>query len=221
MTTQPAAADQRRTVPHGTVPNREEGGQDGAPASSPAQAPPTSAPAPATRRAPSLVLVATGDGKGKTTAAMGTVLRALERSWGVCVIQFVKSGKWHSGEASVLTGLGAEWHTMGDGFTWESEDLGHSAEMAQAAWRVASEAINSGRYQLVVLDEITYPVNWGWIRRDDVVACISGRPEHTSIFLTGRDAPAELVAVADTVTEMRNVKHAYEAGIRASKGIDF
>ena len=133
----------------------------------------------------------------------------------------MKSGKWHSGEASVLTGLGAEWHTMGDGFTWESEDLGHSAEMAQAAWRVASEAINSGRYQLVVLDEITYPVNWGWIDGDDVVACISGRPEHTSIFLTGRDAPAELVAVADTVTEMRNVKHAYEAGIRAAKGIDF
>jgi len=81
--------------------------------------PPTNAPPDATRRAPSIVLVATGDGKGKTTAAMGTVLRALERGWEVCVVQFVKSGKWNSGEAALLTKLGAEWHTMGDGFSWE------------------------------------------------------------------------------------------------------
>ena len=103
--------------------------------------PPTVAPPAATRRAPSLVLVATGDGKGKTTAAMGTVLRALSREWKVCVVQFLKSGKWKSGEARMLSDLGAEWHTMGDGFTWEVDDLEHSAEMARSAWAVAKEAI--------------------------------------------------------------------------------
>ena len=183
--------------------------------------PPTTPPPEATRRAPSIVLVATGDGKGKTTAAMGTVVRALGRGWAVCVVQFVKSGKWNSSEVRLLTELGAEWHTMGDGFSWEVADLGRSAEIARSAWAVAKEAIASGRYQLVILDEVTYPVNWGWIDGDDVAGAIAGRPAQVNIFVTGRDAPGPLVAVADTVTEMRNVKHAYEAGIRAAKGIDF
>jgi cob(I)alamin adenosyltransferase len=184
-------------------------------------APPTEAPPQATRRAPSLVLIATGDGKGKTTAAMGTVLRALGRGWKVCVVQFLKSGKWKSGEARMLSELGAEWHVMGDGFTWEVDDLEHSAEMARSAWAVAKEAIASGRYQLVVLDEVTYPVNWGWLPSDDVAHSIASRPTKVNIFVTGRDAPAALVDIADTVTDMRNVKHAYEAGIREAKGIDF
>jgi cob(I)alamin adenosyltransferase len=167
------------------------------------------------------VLVATGDGKGKTTAAMGTALRALARGWGVCVVQFVKSGKWGSGEVRLLSDLGAQCHTMGDGFTWDSDDLERSAEMARAAWELAREAIASGRYELVVLDEVTYPVNWGWVDGDDIVAAISSRPEKVNIFLTGRDAPPALVDAADTVTDMRNVKHAYEAGVLAAKGIDF
>ena len=183
--------------------------------------PPTTAPPQATRRAPSLVLIATGDGKGKTTAAMGTVLRALGRGWKVCVVQFLKSGKWKSGEARALSELGVEWHTMGDGFTWEVDDLGHSAEMARSAWSVAKEAIASGRYELVVLDEITYPVNWGWVPGEEVTTCIAERPSKVNIFVTGRDAPAQLVDIADTVTDMRNVKHAYDAGIREAKGIDF
>ena len=183
--------------------------------------PPTVAPPPATRRAASIVLVATGDGKGKTTAAMGTALRALGRGWKVCVVQFVKSGKWNSGEARTLGDLGADWHTMGDGFTWDSDDLDHSADMARAAWAVAKAAIASGDYRLVVLDEVTYPINWGWVPGDDVAACIASRPPDVNVFATGRDAPDLLVGVADTVTDMRNVKHAYEAGIRAAKGIDF
>ena len=183
--------------------------------------PPTTAPPRANKRAPSIVLVATGDGKGKTTAAMGTALRALARGWRVCVVQFVKSSKWGSGEVHLLNDLGAECHTMGDGFTWDSDDLERSAEMARAAWELAREAIASGRYELVVLDEVTYPVNWGWIDGDAVVSAISGRPEKVNVFLTGRDAPPSLVEVADTVTDMRNVKHAYEAGILAAKGIDF
>jgi cob(I)alamin adenosyltransferase len=183
--------------------------------------PPTGAPPDATRRAPSIVLVATGNGKGKTTAAMGTVLRALGRGWKVCVVQFVKSGKWNSGEVRMLSDLGAEWHTMGDGFTWESDDLDRSADMARAAWALARDAIASGDYRLVVLDEVTYPINWGWIPADEVGACITSRPPAVNVFATGRDAPAILVEVADTVTDMQNVKHAYEAGIRAAKGIDF
>jgi cob(I)alamin adenosyltransferase len=167
------------------------------------------------------VLVATGDGKGKTTAAMGTALRALARGWGVCVVQFVKSGKWNSGEVRLLKDLGAECHTMGDGFTWDSDDLERSAEIARSAWELAMEAISSGRYELVVLDEVTYPINWGWVDVNDVVSAISGRPEKVNVFLTGRDAPTALVEVADTVTDMHNVKHAYEAGILAAKGIDF
>jgi cob(I)alamin adenosyltransferase len=165
--------------------------------------------------------VATGDGKGKTTAAMGTVVRALGRGWAVCVVQFVKSGKWNSSEVRLLSDLGAEWHTMGDGFSWEVDDLERSAEVARSAWAVAKEAVLSGRYRLVVLDEITYPVNWGWIDGADVAGTISARPAPVNVFLTGRDAPGPLVDVADTVTEMRNVKHAYQAGIRAAKGIDF
>ncbi len=183
--------------------------------------PPGTAPPRASTRAASIVLVATGDGKGKTTAAMGTALRALARGWGVCVVQFVKSGKWNSGEVRLLNDLGAECHTMGDGFTWDSDDLERSAEMARSAWELAKEAISSGRYGLVVLDEVTYPINWGWVDGNDVVSAISGRPEKVNVFLTGRDAPPALVEVADTVTDMHNVKHAYEAGILAAKGIDF
>jgi cob(I)alamin adenosyltransferase len=183
--------------------------------------PPTAAPPRATTRAASIVLVATGDGKGKTTAAMGTALRALGRGWAVCIVQFVKSGKWNSGEVRLLKDLGAECHTMGDGFTWDSDDLERSAEIARSAWELAKEAIASGRYELVVLDEVTYPINWGWVDGSDVVSAISGRPEKVNVFLTGRDAPPVLVDVADTVTDMHNVKHAYEAGILAAKGIDF
>jgi cob(I)alamin adenosyltransferase len=183
--------------------------------------PPTTAPPRANTRATSIVLVATGDGKGKTTAAMGTALRALGRGWAVCIVQFVKSGKWNSGEVRLLKDLGAECHTMGDGFTWDSDDLERSAEIARSAWELAKEAIASGRYELVVLDEVTYPINWGWVDGSDVVSAISGRPEKVNVFLTGRDAPPALVGVADTVTDMHNVKHAFEAGILAAKGIDF
>jgi cob(I)alamin adenosyltransferase len=183
--------------------------------------PPTTAPLRANKRAASIVLVATGDGKGKTTAAVGTALRALARGWAVCVVQFVKSGKWGSGEVRVLNDLGAECHTMGDGFTWDSDDLERSAEMARSAWELAKEAIASGRYELVVLDEVTYPVNWGWLDGNEVASAISGRPDKVNVFLTGRDAPQALVEVADTVTDMHNVKHAYEAGILAAKGIDY
>jgi cob(I)alamin adenosyltransferase len=184
--------------------------------------PPTEPPArPPRRQVPSLVLVNTGDGKGKSTAAFGVVLRAVARGWRVCVIQFLKSGRWRTGEEEVGRRLGVDWNPMGDGFTWEVDDLDRSRALAEAAWAAARSAIASGEYRLVVLDEITYPMNWGWIPTDEVVAAIRARPEQVNLVLTGRDAPAALLDVADTVTEMVKVRHAYDRGVLARRGIDY
>ena len=170
---------------------------------------------------PSRVLVNTGHGKGKTTAALGTALRAVARGWKVCVIQFMKSGAWKVGEEKAARSLGIEWWTIGDGFTWESRDLDATEAVARAAWDAAREVISSGHYDMVVLDEITYPLNWGWIPADEVVRTIADRPEHVNIIATGRDASPELIAVADTVTEMVAVRHAYDLGIGARRGIEY
>jgi len=182
---------------------------------------PTLGPARATRKAPSIVMVNTGDGKGKSTAAFGTAMRAVARGWKVCVIQFVKSGKWKVGEQKAAVSLGIEWLTIGDGFTWDSKDMDRTEAMARHAWTVSKEKIQSGRYGLVVLDEITYPMNWGWIPSAEVVDVIKNRPPSVNVIATGRDAPAELIEVADTVTEMKKVKHAFDRGVRAIRGLDF
>ena len=169
----------------------------------------------------SLVLVNTGHGKGKSTAAFGVVMRAVARGWRVCVIQFIKSDKWRVGEEQVARQLGVEWLKGGDGFTWESPDLDESAGRAAAAWHLAAAAIAGGEYELVVLDEVTYPINYGWIDGGAVVGAIRDRPAHVYVVATGRDAPPELIDVADTVTEMVKVKHVYDRGVRARRGIDF
>lgn len=183
--------------------------------------PPRSAPPRATRKATSLVIVNTGDGKGKSTAAFGTALRAVARGWKVCVVQFMKSDRWKVGERDSAVRLGVEWWTVGDGFTWDSKNMERTEAVAREGWRVAREKLASGEYQLVVLDEITYPINWGWIPIDEVLSAISSRPPTVNVIATGRDAPKGLVDLADTVTEMRNRKHAFDAGIRAIRGIDF
>jgi cob(I)alamin adenosyltransferase len=167
------------------------------------------------------VLVNTGDGKGKSTAAFGVLMRGVARGWRVCVIQFIKSGKWKVGEEKVARQLGVDWLKGGDGFTWESPDLDQSRGRAVAAWQLAAAAIAGGDYQLVVLDEITYPMNYEWISTDEVIASIAGRPEHVNVVATGRDAPEALIEVADTVTEMVKVRHAYDRGIKARRGLDF
>ncbi|HWM74750.1 MAG TPA: cob(I)yrinic acid a,c-diamide adenosyltransferase [Nocardioides sp.] len=176
---------------------------------------------PERRVVPSIVLVNTGDGKGKSTAAFGTIMRAVARDWTVGVVQFMKSGKWRVGEEKIARQLGVDWWTIGDGFTWESDDLDRSAVIAREAWRAAAEALSADRYDLLVLDEITYPVNYGWIEPEPVWTAIRERSERTNVFCTGRNAPQELVDLADTVTEMRMVKHAYTTGVRAKRGIDF
>ena len=183
--------------------------------------PPTEAPPKATVRAPSLLLINTGDGKGKSTAAFGTVMRAIARGWKVAVIQFLKSGEWSVGEEKIARDIGVVWWAMGDGFTWDSEDMEESEAIAKAGWEKAAETIRSGEYDLVVLDEATYPINWGWIDIDAAVDVLGGRPGKVNVILTGRDAPQRLIDIADTVTEMRKVKHAYDSGIMARRGIDY
>ena len=182
---------------------------------------PLQGPPLASRRVPSVVIVNTGNGKGKSTAAFGTAMRAVARGWKVCVIQFLKSDRWKVGEKEMATRLGVEWWTIGDGFTWDSRDMERTEAIAREAWRVAGEKIESGDYGLVVLDEITYPMNWGWIATTEVVAAIAARPPSVNVIATGREAPPELIELADTVTEMRNRKHAFDRGIKAIRGIDF
>ena len=183
--------------------------------------PPTEAPQKATEREPSLVLVNTGDGKGKSTAAFGTAIRAVARGWKVGVVQFLKSGEWSVGEEKIGRQIGIDWWVLGDGFTWDSENLEETEAIARQAWETAKEKIKSGEYQLLILDEITYPINWRWIAVDDVVDAVQERPETVSLILTGRDAPQQIIDLADTVTEMRKVKHAYDRGVMARRGIDY
>jgi cob(I)alamin adenosyltransferase len=172
-------------------------------------------------RAESVVLVNTGHGKGKSSSAFGVMGRGWARGWKVAVVQFVKGGKWKVGERKLADHLGIEWHTLGDGFTWESTDLDETAAKGAHAWEVARGKLASGAYDLLILDELTYAVNYGWVPVEEVAGAIRSRPPRTNVVITGRDAPAELVEIADTVTEMRKVKHAYDRGIKAKKGIEY
>ena len=183
--------------------------------------PPTSRPDPGSVRAPSLVIVNTGDGKGKSTAAFGTMLRAVARGWRVSVVQFLKSGDWKVGEEKIGRDLGVDWWALGDGFTWDSDDMDESEAVANEAWEFAAGVITGGNYDLVILDEITYPMNWEWIDTSAVIDTIRNRPDHVNVILTGRDTPESLVDLADTVTSMSKVKHAFDRGVMARRGLDF
>lgn len=168
-----------------------------------------------------LLLVYTGHGKGKTTAALGLAFRALGRGMRVAVVQFVK-GKWKTGErvlAETLPGL--TFLVMGRGFTWESDDLSRDRAAAREAWEVSREILSRGEHDVVVLDEITYAIHCGFVSAAEVSAAIRGRAPHVHVVLTGRNAPEEVVEIADLVTEMKAVKHPYERGVRAQPGLDY
>jgi cob(I)alamin adenosyltransferase len=167
-----------------------------------------------------LILVNTGNGKGKSTAAFGTAIRALGQGLTVSVIQFIK-GKWKTGEMETAQRLGLEFMPMGKGFTWESKNLEEDKALMREAWAVASEKILSGKYDLIILDEINYVLGYGYLPVDDVIRTLKSRPPHVHVGLTGRNAPDEIISIADCVTEMRDVKHPYRNGIPAQKGIDF
>jgi cob(I)alamin adenosyltransferase len=168
-----------------------------------------------------IVIVNTGDGKGKSSSAFGVMLRAVARGWNVIVVQFIKSDKWQTGEKKMAEQLGVTWITGGDGFTRESDDMEATERAAQDAWAKASHAVQSGDFDLVILDEATYPVTFGWIDVSEVVAAITARPQNVNVLITGRDADSALIDLADTVTEMKKVKHAFDEGIAAKKGLDY
>ena len=167
-----------------------------------------------------LVLVHTGHGKGKSTAAFGLALRAHGRGKPVQIYQFMKVPSARFGEHRVFEQLGVPIIGLGDGFSWKSQDLAHSAQLARDGWARAEATIRAGAHFLVVLDEIMYPLRYGWVPLDPVLACLRERPAHVHVVLTGRQAPAELIEVADTVTEMALVKHHYQAGVPAQRGIE-
>ncbi|MGC9358834.1 MAG: cob(I)yrinic acid a,c-diamide adenosyltransferase [Anaerolineae bacterium] len=168
-----------------------------------------------------LLIVYTGDGKGKTTAALGLVLRAWGHGMRVCVVQFIKSARGRWGEVKAASKLGITWHTMGTGFVWEPGDDEQARQRALETWELAKEIIASGEYDLVVLDEFTYPLQYAWIKTGEVVDWLQQeRPSSVHVVITGRNAPEHLVAVADLVTEMRNVKHPFDEGVPAQKGIE-
>ena len=168
-----------------------------------------------------LVIVNTGNGKGKTTAAMGLLLRAWGRDMKVIMLQFIKHSTANFGEQRAAQKMGVEMRAMGDGFTWRSRDLEQTADLARAHWEDCREVIAGGGYDVVILDEFTYPLHYGWIPVEEVLETLRGRPEMQHIVITGRNAPPALTEFADLVTEMQVVKHPYHSGIKAQPGVEF
>ncbi|MHA0044227.1 cob(I)yrinic acid a,c-diamide adenosyltransferase [Deinococcus sp. PEB2-63] len=168
-----------------------------------------------------LLIVNTGNGKGKTTAALGLMLRAHGRGLRVRMFQFLKHESAKFGEHRTLDVLGLPYEGLGDGFTWRSKDLENSAAMAAHGWSLARAAIESGEHDLIVLDEFTYALKYGWVPWPEVEAVLRARDPRLHVVVTGRDALPELIALADTVSEIRPVKHAYGAGIGAQTGIEY
>lgn len=186
------------------------------------------------RRNRPLLLVHTGDGKGKSTAAFGLALRGWTQGWDIGVFQFVKSAKWRVGEQTVLERLGAlyretreggpvEWHKMGSGWSWSRKEgiVDDHAAAAAEGWAEIKRRLAAQRHDLYVLDEFTYPMQWGWVDTEDVLSTLSTRPGHQHVVITGRRADPRLVELADLVTEMIQVKHPFATGQKGQKGIEW
>ncbi len=169
-----------------------------------------------------LILVHTGDGKGKSSSAFGVIARALGWGHDVAVVQFIK-GKWKTGEREFFRAFPQQlvWHTMGDGFTWDTQDKAQDTKAARAAFAKAQEIMSSGDVDLLVLDEINIALRYDYLDIHSVIAGLDQRHPRTSVILTGRDAKPELIEYADLVSEMREIKHPFQAGIKAQQGIDF
>lgn len=186
------------------------------------------------RRNRPLVMVHTGPGKGKSTAAFGTAMRAWNQGWSIGVFQFVKSAKWRIGEQAVLERLGelhradgvggpVEWHKMGSGWSWSrkrgTED-DHAADAAEG-WAEVARRIQAESHDLYILDEFTYPIKWGWVDVDEVVTTLRNRPGRQFVIITGRDADPKLIDTADLVTEMTKIAHPMDAGQKGQRGIEW
>ena len=184
------------------------------------------------RRNRPLVMVHTGDGKGKSTAAFGLALRGWNQGWSIAVFQFVKSAKWRLGEQTAFEHLPSdppsgqgriEWHKMGSGWSWarkQGDEEDHAIAAAEG-WAEIKRRIAAEQHDLLLLDEFTYPINWGWVDVDDVVETLANRPGHQHVVITGRRADPKLLEVADLVTEMTKVKHPMDAGQKGQKGIEW
>ncbi|WP_303787359.1 cob(I)yrinic acid a,c-diamide adenosyltransferase [Azovibrio restrictus] len=168
-----------------------------------------------------VLLVNTGNGKGKSSAAFGLVARALGHGLKVAVVQFVKGRSDTGEEAFFRTVPGVSWHVCGEGFTWETQDDGRDKAAAAAAWQIVLQHLNNPDIGLVVLDEFTYALKYRWLETEPVLAAFAARPTHQHLVVTGRGAPPELLALADTATEMGMVKHAFQAGLKAMPGMEW
>lgn len=167
-----------------------------------------------------ILMVFTGNGKGKTTAAFGTALRAVGHDKKVGVIQFIK-GEWPNGERNLLSQHGVEFQVMSTGFTWETQNRQTDTAACLSVWQHARRMLADERLDLVLLDEITYMVSMDYLPLEELERALRERPAHQSVILTGRGCHRALMEMADTVTEMRPVKHAFDAGIQAQQGIDW
>ncbi|HEX5370345.1 MAG TPA: cob(I)yrinic acid a,c-diamide adenosyltransferase [Dehalococcoidia bacterium] len=174
-----------------------------------------------TEKRKALAVLYTGNGKGKTTAALGMLLRAWGRGMKVCMLSFIKNENSNFGEERAARKMGVELIPLGGGFTWLSKDLEQDKALAQRCWALCKEKIASGDHDIVILDEITYPLTYGWLDIDEVIETLRDRPENLHVVLTGREAPQPLIDFADLVTEMREVKHPFTLGIKAQPGVDF
>ncbi|GHO46401.1 cob(I)yrinic acid a,c-diamide adenosyltransferase [Ktedonospora formicarum] len=168
-----------------------------------------------------LVILNTGKGKGKTTAALGLLFRAWGQGLRVCILQFIKARTANWGEEKAARKVGIEIYPLGDGFTWLSKDIEHDKELARQGWELCKQKILSGEYDLIVLDELTYTLKYGWLEWREIQEVLDNRPEGMHIVITGRYPIPELVEYADTVSEITDIKHHYDAGVKAQKGIEF
>lgn len=167
-----------------------------------------------------LIIIFTGNGKGKSTAAFGTVARAVGHGQKAAVVQFIK-GNWECGERNLLSRNSVEFQVMATGFTWDTQDKESDTLAAQAVWQHAKRMLSDSSLDLVVLDEITYMVTYGYILLSDLIEALKRRPSNQTVIMTGRGCHRELIQLADTVTEMRSVEHAFEKGLKARQGIDW
>lgn len=167
-----------------------------------------------------ILIVFTGNGKGKSTAAFGTVTRAVGHGLKAGVIQFIKGG-WQCGERNLLEQYGVEFHVMATGFTWDTQDKESDTQAALTVWQHAKKLLADPAINLVVLDELTYMIKYNYLALNDVLHALKHRPEQQTVIITGRACHRDILELADTVTEMRPVKHAFEQGIKAQKGIDW
>ncbi|WP_045463941.1 cob(I)yrinic acid a,c-diamide adenosyltransferase [Vibrio hyugaensis] len=167
-----------------------------------------------------LLLVITGNGKGKSTSGFGTIARAVGHGLNCSVAQFIK-GTWDNGERNLLEKLGVEFQVMATGFTWETQNKTADTDAAQLVWQECKRMLKDESIDVILFDELTYMVSYGYIDLDEVVEALNNRPQMQSVVITGRGAHRTLIEMADTVSEVKNVKHAFESGVKALKGVDW